>query len=341
MSKKEQKIKDQVESQEDLFSEMDEKQLALVLKDLGTVHSKDTENVFLKGDCFSRAQVITDKNFAIWLKKRTDYTIKSANNYISISRELGAERDVWIQAGARYALMLELLTASPSIRKTVLERLIAGERVTVENVRKLKLEEAGHVKAKPTAAHDTPGSAGLKRLVDEKSRLTIADFSIAVASTIRGAEKLMAQDRLSNPISKRDYASLIIGPARIARAYLTHAAVPLIEENRSVVSAGFPKGSLWSRIYGTLDVLSSETELAKVVDKLDWLQNEVHPLLTTVIARDGLATGERMTIEPPELVPDDGIAVAEVEQEQTPTADDAEDVDTSDKDTDEDSEVSA
>jgi hypothetical protein len=266
------------------FDDSQQAGLLVILKQLGKYHSRDAENVFDKGVCFMKAQAITGTLFPVWLRTSTNYTTRTAYDYMEIVRELGKERDRYIKAGALFTIMKELLTASASIRETVLDRLTAGERVTRADVIKLKMQEKGGVPLKPKPAYDTPGISGLRRLIDEKSKSTSANFLITVAAILEGIDRLLlAEARLKKPIGKRDLTSPVGGPAKLARTFLTHIAIPLAVENRTAVGTGFLKGSLWDRIYNTLDVLSSEAELAKIDGLAVWLRDEVHPLLTTVI----------------------------------------------------------
>jgi hypothetical protein len=133
------------------------KGLQSLLSELLAYSRKDTEMVFLKGDIFLKAQRIAKDYFGFWLTSTTSYSTRMAYNYMEISRVLGADRERYCESGAGVVVLTELLTTSQGVRETVLKMLTDGERVTGATVRRLKLEDLGFTKAKPTPSHETPG----------------------------------------------------------------------------------------------------------------------------------------------------------------------------------------
>jgi hypothetical protein len=304
--------------------------LEIILQNLNEQEGTVTRTVFARGDCFIKAREITGKYFPSWLKDATHYSIRMAYNYAEISAELGPQRKRYIEVCAGVAQMTELLTASDAVRETVLERLAEHQRVTVAMIKTMKLAELGLAPAKPSPACETPGAAGLRRLADEKLKATIGKFLIAVANLVDGIERLAAQARLGKTMQRRDLLVLVVTPAKLAKAYLIHLALPLVEEQRTVTPSGFKAGSLWSDIDEMIALLASESDLSKVDHLLEYLREESHPLLSSVLDPGSPVPATRTIVETPTLAPDDidvGDEVSEATSQAEPAIEPTEDVD--------------
>lgn len=226
--------------------------------------------------------LVPEKAFGKWLRTFSDYTVRSAWNYIAIHEQL-------LSHAVMPTVMFELAKGEPPQIEAVIARLADGERIRVRDVREMLGKTP---KAKGEAAtFDTAGVAGLRKVAAAKTDTDIAQFqellSIVLKEVVIGLEPLANNKR----VLKEELQKKVVLHCRHAHDLLNSAAAPLVPDATSNLnwrSAKLPDGTVWRRVQDLLHRMGGADDWAKGRAFVPWLQDEVVPLLRFVVRGEAI-----------------------------------------------------
>jgi hypothetical protein len=237
--------------------------------------------------------LVPEKAFGKWLTTFSDYTVRSAWNYISIHERLQDYREQLLSHAVMPTVMFELAKGEPPQIEAVIARLADGERIRVKDVREMlgkKPKAKGEV-----AIFDTAGVAGLRKVAASKIDEDTARFLKLTSTLLEEVEKAMEPLASNRAVKKGELCEKILLHCRHAHDLLNSVAAPLVPDSTSYLnwrSAKLPDGTVWRRVQDLLHRMGGADDWAKGRAFVPWLQDEVIPLLRFVVHGEAIAETE-------------------------------------------------
>ena len=248
-------------------------------------------HAFAIGSAFAEAKpLVPEKGFGKWLATFSDYTVRSAWNYISIHERLQEYREQLLSHAVMPTVMFELAKGEPAQIEMVIGKMADGERIRVKDVREMLGRKP---KSKSdVATFDTAGVAGLRRAAAAKTDEDIARFQELMAITLKEVEEAMEPLALNKAVKKGVLSKNVHLHCRHAHDLLNSIAAPLVPDATSYMnwhSAKLPDGSVWRKVQDLLLRMGGEEQWAKGPAFVPWLQDEVVPLFRFVVHGEAVA----------------------------------------------------
>lgn len=267
------------------------------------LNKKSGAHAYDLGCTFAEAKpLVPEKAFGKWLATFSDYTVRSAWNYISIHERLQNYREQLLAHAVMPTVMFELAKGEPEQIEAVITRLADGERIRVKDVREM-LGRKPKVKSE-VATFDTAGVAGLRKVAAAKTDTDVAQFqellSIVLKEVVIGLEPLANKKR----VLKEELQKKVVLHCRHAHDLFNSAAAPLVPDATSYMnwrSAKLPEGTVWRKVQDLLHQMGGADDWAKGRAFVPWLQNEVVPLLRFVVHGEAVVEIEAHLIAEPDV----------------------------------------
>ncbi|WP_275785408.1 hypothetical protein [Pararhizobium gei] len=254
------------------------------------------------GCTFAEAKpLVPEKAFGKWLATFSDYTVRSAWNYISIHERLSAYREQLLAHAVMPTVMFELAKGEPAQVEAVIARLADGERIRVKDVREMLGRKP---KSKGDATFDTAGVAGLRKVAAAKTDADVAQLQKMLEIVLTQVE--LALEPLANkkPVVKKPLQDKVVLPCRHAHDVLNSIGAPLQPDATSYMNwraAKLPEGTVWRKVQDLLYQMGGADDWAKGRAFVPWLQNEVVPLLRFVVHGEAVVEIEAHLIAEPDV----------------------------------------
>ncbi len=246
--------------------------------------------------------LVPEKAFGKWLTTFSDYTVRSAWNYISIHERLQDYREQLLSHAVMPSVMFELAKCEPAQIEVVIAKLADGERIRVKDVREMLGRKP---KAKCEAAtFDTAGVAGLRKVAASKIDEDTARFLKLTSTVLEEVKKAMEPLALNRTVRKGELCEKILLHCRHAHDLLNSVAAPLVPDATSYLnwrSAKLPDGTVWRKVQDLLHRMGGADDWAKGRAFVPWLQDEVVPLLRFVVHGEAIADVEADLIAEPDV----------------------------------------
>lgn len=254
---------------------------------------KSGGHAFDLGRSFAEAKpLVPEKAFGKWLKTFSDYTVRSAWNYISIHENLQDYREQLLRHTVMPTVMFELAKGEPAQIEAVIARMAAGERIRVKDVR----EAFGRrpKSSSEAAIFDTAGVAGLRKVAAAKIDEDTAEFQKLMTSILKEVEVALEPLGMKRSVRKGQLSKKVHLDCRHAHDLLNSVAAPLVRDVTTYMnwrSARLPKDTVWRKVQDLLHRMGGEDDWAKGDEFVPWLQNEVVPLFRFVVLGETVAAG--------------------------------------------------
>lgn len=186
-------------------------------------------HAYVLGSTFAEAKsLVPEKAFGKWLRTFSDYTVRSAWNYISIHERLQDYREQLLSHAVMPTVMFELAKGEPAQIETMIARLADGERIRVKDVREM-LDRKPKSKGE-AATFDTAGVAGLRKVAAAKIDEDTARFLKLTSTVLEEVEKAMEPLALNRAVKKGELSEKILLHCRHAHDLLNSVAAPLVPD---------------------------------------------------------------------------------------------------------------
>lgn len=216
------------EAQASEVTQIDEGALQCAAEKIVALNRKSTGHAYELGETFAEAKaLVPEKRFGHWLKQFTDYSVRSAWNYISIHEKLQDYREHLLTHAVTPTVMFELAKGEPAQIEAVIARMDAGERIRVKDVKaalgiKPKEKEA-------SALIDFGGMAGLRKIAEikiEEDSVKFLQLATRILKSVETAKEPLAKKRA---VGKGALQDVIV--------YHCRHAHDLINKHRSIAAA--------------------------------------------------------------------------------------------------------
>ena len=279
------------EAQASDITQVDEGALQRAAEKIVALNRKSTEHAYELGETFAEAKaLVPEKRFGHWLKQFTDYSVRSAWNYISIHEKLQDYREHLLTHAVTPTVMFELAKGEPTQIEAVVARMDAGERIRVKDVRaalgiKPKEKEA-------PALIDFGGMAGLRKAAALKMDQDIAAFNALTSSVLKAVEIALEPLAKKRAVKKGDLHDAIAFDCRHAHDLLNSIAAPLQPDATAHMNwraARLPADTMWGKVQAVLYRMGGSIEAWPGRDDfVRWLQGKVVPVLRFVVHGEAL-----------------------------------------------------
>lgn len=244
-----------------------------------------THHAFELGACFAEIKaLVPERGLGKYLKTFSDYTVRSAWNYISIHERLGAYRDTLFQYGVLPTVMFELAKGQPAQIEAIIVRMADGERIKVKDIREM-------LGTKPKRKSDAAilnggGPAGLRKIAEWKVDQDAVKFGQLTSAVLEQVEKALEPFARGRAVRKNSLQEKIVHDCRHAHDLVNSIAAPLQPQMARIDNwrpARLPEGTAWREVQKLLHRMGGVESWPGRVDFVPWLQNEVVPLLRFVV----------------------------------------------------------
>ncbi|WPE23499.1 hypothetical protein ShzoTeo12_47190 (plasmid) [Shinella zoogloeoides] len=277
-----------------------------------SLNRDSTHHAFELGACFAEIKaLVPEKGFGKYLKTFSDYTVRSAWNYISIHERLGAHRDTLLKHAVLPTVMFELAKGEPAAIEAVVARMDGGERIKVKDVREM-------LGTKPKPKSDASilnagGAAGLRKVAEWKLAQDAVKFGELVSGVLKEIEKALEPFAVGRVVWKSPLQKKVVHDCRHAYDLINSIAAPLqaqMVKTEHWRPANLPAGTGWREVQKLLYRMGGVESWPARVDFVPWLQNEVVPLLRFAVH------GEPLPGEVDEIGNADGEAACDQDSRQ-------------------------
>ncbi|MDH0911164.1 DUF3102 domain-containing protein [Rhizobium pusense] len=282
------------EAQASEVTQVDEGALRRAAEKLVTLNRKSTGHAYELGETFAEAKaLVPEKRFGQWLKQFTDYSVRSAWNYISIHEKLQDYREHLLTHAVMPTVMFELAKGEPAQIEAVVAKMHAGERIRVKDVRAAfgilpKDKDA-------SALLDIAGVAGLRKAAALKLDQDIAAFNALTSSVLKAVEIALEPLARKRAVKKGDLHDAIAFDCRHAHDLLNSIAAPLQPDATAHMNwraARLPAGTMWGKVQAVLYRMGGSVEAwPGREDIAAWLQGDVVPVLRFVVHGEPMPAG--------------------------------------------------
>lgn len=262
-----------------------------------TLKASTAASAFQAGEIFREAKaILPEKGFGKWLKSVSDYTVRSAWNYISIVEKLSDYRDVLIETGVAPTFMFELAKGEPVQIAAVVARIAAGEKLKVSEVR----QELGGANKQQAAVGrlQTGGLTGLRAAAEAKFQADSVRFAEHIDDVISAVEQALEPLKKGRAVKKGQLIERVVYVCRHAHDLINSVAAPLkpaLAKHQNWTPAKLAEDTPWSKVQALLYLMGSLDTWPEQRALVPWLQSTVLPLLR--FARDGEALPATITVD--------------------------------------------
>lgn len=265
-----------IQAAEDALRRMREKLVALT--------QRSNTHAFELGETFAEAKaLVPEKKFGQWLKQFTDYTVRSAWNYIAVHERLKDYREPLLAHAVMPTVMFELAKGEPDQIAAVVARMNAGERIRVKDV---KAAFAAPTDKRAVSPFEAGGIAGLRKAAQLKTDQDVAAFHGLAASVLKAVEVALEPLAKKRRVKKGDLQDAVKYDCRHAHDLLNSIAAPLqpgITAHLNWRAAKLPADTSWRKVQALLHAMGGEDWPDYSTAFVPWLQDEVVPLLRFVV----------------------------------------------------------
>ncbi|WP_426129724.1 hypothetical protein [Pararhizobium sp. PWRC1-1] len=255
------------------------------------LNKRSGAHAFDLGCTFAEAKpLVPEKAFGKWLATFSDYTVRSAWNYISIHERLQNYREQLLAHAVMPTVMFELAKGEPEQIEAVITRMADGERIRVKDAREM-LGRKPKVKS-DLATFDTAGVAGLRKVAAAKTDTDVARFQKMLEIVLNEVELALEPLAKKKPVVKKPLQDKVVLPCRHAHDLLNSIGAPLQPDATTYMNwraAKLPEGTVWRNVQDLLHRMGGADDWAKGRAFVPWLQNEVVPLLRFVVHGEAVA----------------------------------------------------
>jgi len=270
-----------------------ENALRRALEKIVALNRDSTNHAFELGACFAEIKaLVPERGFGRCLKVFTDYTVRSAWNYISIHERLEVYRDALLKHAVLPTVMFELAKGEPAQIEAVIARMADGERIKVKDVREM-------LGTKPKRKSDAAilnagGPAGLRKVAEWKIDRDAVQFGQLMSAVLDQVEKALEPLAAGRAVRKGALQDKIVHDCRHAHDLVNSIAAPLqpqMVRSDNWRPARLPEGTVWREVQTLLHRMGGVESWPGRDDFVPWLQNEVVPLLRFVVHGEPLPGG--------------------------------------------------
>lgn len=272
------------------ITQVDEGALQRAAEKIVALNRKSTGHAYELGETFAEAKaLVPEKRFGHWLKQFTDYSVRSAWNYISIHEKLQDYREHLLTHAVTPTVMFELAKGAPAQIEAVVARMDAGERIRVKDVKaalgiKPKEKEA-------SALIDFGGMAGLRKIAEIKIEEDSVKFLQLATRILKSVETAMEPLAKKRAVGKGALQDAIVYHCRHAHDLINSIAAPLQPSKMMSGTwrpAKLPDGTAWQKVQALFLVMGVVESWPVKENFVPWLQNDVVPLLRFVVHGEAL-----------------------------------------------------
>lgn len=259
--------------------------LRRALEKIVALNRDSTHHAFQLGACFAEIKaLVPERGFGRCLRVFTDYTVRSAWNYISIYERLAAYREALLMHAVLPTVMFELAKGEPAQIEAVIARMADGERIKVKDVREM-------LGTKPKRKSDAAilnagGPAGLRKVAEWKIDQDAVQFGQLTSAVLEQVEKALKPLAVGRAVRKGALQDKIVHDCRHAHDLINSIAAPLQPQMLRIDNwrpARLPEGTVWREVQKLLHRMGGAESWPGRDDFVPWLQNEVVPLLRFVV----------------------------------------------------------
>ncbi|MCM2477764.1 hypothetical protein HGO38_30420 [Rhizobium sp. CG5] len=267
------------------------------------LNKKSGAHAYDLGCTFAEAKpLVPEKAFGKWLATFSDYTVRSAWNYISIHERLANYREQLLAHAVMPTVMFELAKGEPAEIEAVIARMADGERIRVKDVREM-------LGRKPTAkgevaTFDTAGVAGLRKVAAAKTDADVARFLELTAFVLKEVEKALEPLVAKRTVKKGELSYKVHLHCRHAHDLLNSIGAALTPDATAHMNwraAKLPDDTAWRKVQDLLHRMGGADSWAKGRAFVPWLLNEVVPLLRFVVHGQAVVEIEAHLIAGPDV----------------------------------------
>lgn len=246
-----------------------------------TLKASTAASAFHAGEIFREAKaILPEKGFGKWLKSVSDYTVRSAWNYISIVEKLDDHRDVLIETGVAPTFMFELAKGEPVQIAAVVARVAAGEKLKVSDVR----QELGVSKKQKSSEEklQVGGLAGLRAAAEAKFEADSIRFAEHIEDVLSAIELALVPLKKGRAVKKGQLMEKVVYDCRHAHDLINSLAAPLkptAVQHLNWTPARLPEDTPWREVQALLHEMGTPDTWPEQRALVSWLQTKVQPLL--------------------------------------------------------------
>jgi hypothetical protein len=286
----------------------DENALWRMREKLVALTQRSNTHTFELGETFAEAKaLLPEKKFGQWLKQFTDYTVRSAWNYISVHERLQDYREPLLSHAVMPTVMFELAKGEPDQIAAVVARMNAGDRIRVKDV---KAALAAPKEKRAVSPLDAGGIAGLRKAAQLKTDQDVAAFYGLAASVLKAVEIALEPLAKKRKVKKGDLQDAVKYDCRHAHDLLNSIAAPLqpdVTAHLNWRAAKLPADTSWRKVQALLHVMGGEDWPDYSTAFVPWLQGEVVPLLRFVVHGEALVFEADTPVDQNERVSEAGL----------------------------------
>jgi len=288
-------------SSEETFAPETETALKRAAAKLVALNQHSTDHAFKVGACFAEVKaLVPEKAFGKWLKVFSDYSVRSAWNYVSIHERLQAYRAQLIASAVLPTVMFELARGEPPQIEAAVARLQAGERLKVKDVREMLGTKPKKKQSSEDAILNTGGLAGLQKVAEVKIAEDAARFHQILSAVLERVLKAMEPLKAGRAVTKKGLQERIVHDCRHAHDLINSIAAPLKPNTMLSMNwrpALLPTGTAWRKVQALLLQMGGVDNWPERTDFVPWLQNDVVPLLRFAVHGEALVSDDEPVSE--------------------------------------------
>lgn len=269
---------------------------------------RTTAQAYEIGDYLSRAKsILPEKELGAWIKEVCKFTPKTGRNYTAVHTNLMDYKERLEAAAVAPTILFVLAYAERQYVEAVIAAIEAGEQLTVAQVKAMVGVAAKKRVASSDEALNVGGIAGLRKAAELKTSQDMAQFHGLMAAVLKRVEVAMEPLAKGRAVKKGQLQDAIIYDCRHAHDLLNSIAAPMKAEMVQSMNwrpARLPEGSAWRKVQVLLHRMGGADDWPDRTGFVDWLRDEVVPLMRFVVhgeplvsAEEDLATAEGDAVE--------------------------------------------
>lgn len=268
------------------LSANEQKALDAINLEIQALGRHTTEAAFALGRHFAEAKtILPEKAFGVWLKSVSKYTVRTAWNYISVHEKLAEYSDRLVALGTSATMLFELAKAEPADALAVIQRLEAGEDLTVAKVKKALFGE--QPKKLQSNNLDRPGFAGVANLATIRANIDFDNFQKEMNFISTVVEAAVADAKANKRVIISGFSNEIQLPSRRALELLESLIAPLemdaTDARRRMGHKKLDQAASWERCRAVLDLMGRSDDWPGKNEFKGWLLNEIYPVVRFIV----------------------------------------------------------